>query len=264
MQLRLVLKGPERLTAGIRERSVETGVLVIGRSADADWVLSDPERIVSKRHCRIERQGGGFFLTDLSTNGVLVNGVPLGRESSRMLVDGDMLTLGDAIIGVAIDTQAPIAEERERGAVSLSGADGAFVDGPFADGPFGFDEMAAEAVKNAILPETVPQAEGGRVAVLQDWWIPDATGARADPKPVDISGGMGDGMGNASIAHTNATGEAVGSTTDRETNLVLKAVGLDVAVFARAVEAAMSVLSVDEKRKFEGRLHELLRKEKSG
>ena len=43
-----------------------------------------------------------------------------------------------------------------------------------------------------------------------------------------------------------------------------RAEGLDVAVFARAVEAAMSVLSVDEKRRFEGRLRDLLRKEKAG
>ena len=248
MLLRLVLKGPERLTAGLREKTVETGALVIGRSDDADWVLADPERIVSKRHCRIERQAGGFLLTDMSTNGVLVNGVPLGREASRTLVDKDVLTLGDAIIAVAIETAAP-------GVAPLPVADD-----PFAEGPFGFDEQAAEAVKAAILPDTAAENARDKVAVLQDWWIPTADGRHGEPKAVDISGGMG----NASIARTNAAGEAVASTADTGTNFAAEALGLDAAVFAKAVETAMLVLSVEEKRRFEERLVELLRKEKSG
>ena len=248
MQLRLVLKGPERLATGLRERTVETGALVIGRSEDADWVLADPERIVSKRHCRIERQAGGFLLTDMSTNGVLVNGVPLGREASRTLVDKDVLTLGDAIIAVAIETAAP-------GVAPLPVADD-----PFAEGPFGFDEQAAEAVKAAILPDTAAENARDKVAVLQDWWIPTADGRHGEPKPVDISGGMG----NASIARTNAADEAVASIADTGTNFAAEALGLDAAVFAKAVETAMLVLSVEEKRRFEGRLVELLRKEKSG
>ncbi|MCQ4628854.1 type VI secretion system FHA domain protein [Shinella sp. BE166] len=246
--MRLVLKGPERLATGLRERTVETGALVIGRSEDADWVLADPERVVSKRHCRIERQAGGFLLTDMSTNGVLVNGVPLGREASRTLVDKDVLTLGDAIIAVAIETAAP-------GVAPLPVADD-----PFAEGPFGFDEQAAEAVKAAILPDTAAENARDKVAVLQDWWIPTADGRHGEPKPVDISGGMG----NASIARTNAAGEAVASIADTGTNFAAEALGLDAAVFAKAVETAMLVLSVEEKRRFEGRLVELLRKEKSG
>ncbi|MGQ3214230.1 MAG: type VI secretion system-associated FHA domain protein [Shinella sp.] len=248
MQLRLVLKGPERLTTGIRERTVETGAVVIGRSAEADWVLSDPERIVSKLHCRIERQGGGFLLTDMSTNGVLVNGVPIGREASRMLVDKDVLTLGDAIIAVAIETETPDV-------VPLPATDD-----PFAGGPFGFDEVVAEAVKVGIVQDVAAENARDKVAVLQDWWIPTAESRNGEPKPVDISGGMG----NASIARTNAAGEAVASATATGTNLAAEALGLDEAVFAKAVETAMLVLSAEEKRRFEGRLFELLRKEKSG
>jgi type VI secretion system FHA domain protein len=255
MQLRLVLKGPERLTTGLRERTVETGAVVIGRSEDADWVLADPERVVSKRHCRIERQAGGFLLTDMSTNGVLVNGVPLGREASRLLVDRDVLTLGDAIIAVSIETDAPAVAPVEGGeAVSPAG-----FDDPFAEGPFGFDEMAEQAMKVAILPDASVENARDKVAVLQDWWIPDATSPMGEPKSVDIPGGVGD----ASNANTNAAGETV-ALSGAEANLVAAAGGLDAAAFARAVEAAMSVLSLDEKRKFEGRLRDLLRKERAG
>lgn len=254
MRLRLVLKGPERLMAGLREKTVETGAVVIGRSAEADWVLADPERIVSKRHCRVERQAGGFLLTDMSTNGVLVNGVPLGREASRMLVDRDVLTLGDAVIAIAIETEAPLVAANAGQAVPSAGADD-----PFAEGPFGFDDLAEQAVESAILPDATPENARDKVAVLQDWWIPDAASRHGEPNPVDISGGMG----NASNANTNAAGKTVASS-DAEANLVAAAVGLDAAAFARAVEAAMSVLSVDEKRRFEGRLRDLLRKEKAG
>lgn len=252
MRLRLVLKGPERLTSGLREKTVETGSIVIGRSQEADWVLADPERIVSKRHCRIERQAGGFLLTDMSTNGVLVNGIPLGREASRLLVDRDMLTLGDAIIAVFLETDAPRQDVKAPHPV--------VADDPFPEGPFGFDTVAAEAATAAVLPETAAENARGKVAVLQDWWIPNATDRNGEPKSVDIPGGMG----NASKAHTIALGEAVASPLNGESDLVALAEGLDVALFARAVEAAMSVLSVDEKRRFEGRLRDLLRKEKAG
>lgn len=252
MRLRLVLRGPERLTAGLRERTVETGSIVIGRSDEADWVIADPERIVSKRHCRIERQAGGFLLTDMSTNGVLVNGVPLGREASKMLVDRDVLTLGDAIIAVAIETDVPM-ESTPSVQVALAGD-------PFADGPFGFDEAAQGDAKVVALPETTAENARGKVAVLQDWWVPEATGRQGDTKPVDISGGVD----VAPNENTNVAGGAVASPVTAEANLVAEAEGLDVAVFARTVEMAMSVLSIDEKRKFEGQLRDLLRKERVG
>ena len=45
----------------------------IGRSADNDWVLPDPERFVSSRHAVIESHGPEFVLTDTSTNGTFIN-----------------------------------------------------------------------------------------------------------------------------------------------------------------------------------------------
>lgn len=253
MRLRLVLKGPERLTAGLREKTVETGALVIGRSEEADWVLSDPERVVSKRHCRIERQAGGFFLTDMSTNGVLINGVPLGREATRMLVDRDVLTLGDAIIAVAIETGTPVQEVTTTQVVVPAGD-------PFAEGPFGFDGTVEGAAATAIVPETATENARGKVAVLQDWWIPEGKGAHGDLKSAEIP----EGTGLALNAQASATDVAAAAPVAAEAALVAEAQGLDVTAFAGVVEMAMSVLSMDEKQRFEGRLRELLRKEKVG
>lgn len=256
MRMRLVLKGPERLAADLREKSVETGSLVIGRSADADWVLSDPARIVSKHHCRIERQAGGFFLTDMSTNGVLINSVPLERESAKMLVDGDVLTLGDAIVAVTIEADAASAGPQDGEAVQPAGEDD-----PFTDGPFAFDEAIADATMAMSREEDEPPSAEGRIAVLQDWWIPEAgTGGHAAAKPVDISGGVA----HAPIGHTNGSGETVALPDGGGANLVAEAEGLDVATFAGAVETAVLELSTGERHRFEERLRGLLRKRRAG
>ncbi|MCW8856427.1 MAG: FHA domain-containing protein, partial [Kangiella sp.] len=41
---------------------------VIGRSADSDWILPDPEKIVSSTHAVISFEAGGYSVTDYSTN----------------------------------------------------------------------------------------------------------------------------------------------------------------------------------------------------
>lgn len=79
--------------------------LTIGRSGECGWVLNDPDRALSKVHCRIDFTGDGYVLTDASTNGVFIDGQqrPLGRGQSRPLSDGDLLLLGSYRIRVAIE-----------------------------------------------------------------------------------------------------------------------------------------------------------------
>jgi type VI secretion system FHA domain protein len=69
--------------------------LVLGRGAECDWVLADPERILSKRHCVLECRGG-WRVRDLSTNGTFVNfsAAPIGRDQVAPLAHGDRLRLG--------------------------------------------------------------------------------------------------------------------------------------------------------------------------
>jgi len=79
----------------------------IGRSADNDWVLPDPNRYVSARHARISCREGRYYLEDLSTNGVYVNDKPepLAQRGSAgyRLRDGDVLRLGEYQIGVSLE-----------------------------------------------------------------------------------------------------------------------------------------------------------------
>lgn len=83
-----------------RRYELEAGMLSIGRGEGSD-VRFDPfeERIASKRHCQIEEAGDAFFLADnQSTNGTLLNGVPIQRER---LKSGDRIQFGrNGIVGV--------------------------------------------------------------------------------------------------------------------------------------------------------------------
>ncbi len=97
---------PEHSAAGVAEPAVVSRAVVslgdrryvlegprstIGRSKQAECVLSDPN--VSRRHAELRRsQAGDWTIADLgSTNGVKVNG---RRVSSSRLSPGDQVTLG--------------------------------------------------------------------------------------------------------------------------------------------------------------------------
>ena len=71
--------------------AIGAGGTVIGRSGDADIVIAAQE--VSRRHAQIAPDAGGWTLRDLdSTNGVLLNGRPLGVPAR--LSDGDVIEIG--------------------------------------------------------------------------------------------------------------------------------------------------------------------------
>ena len=79
----LVLPNGERVTLG-------GATLVVGRHADCDVVLSDPN--ASRRHCEVRPVGDGFVLADLgSTNGTKLNG---SRVAEEPLHHGDVIVIG--------------------------------------------------------------------------------------------------------------------------------------------------------------------------
>ena len=77
----------------------------IGRAADNDWVLPDPERFISGKHAKITAQNGQFYLTDISTNGIYFNAhsQPIGSGNSTPLSNGDRILIGDYEIEVILE-----------------------------------------------------------------------------------------------------------------------------------------------------------------
>lgn len=69
-------------------------LIVLGRSPECDLQLPDPG--VSRRHAQLRYEEGVFVLEDLgSTNGTLVNNVPVG---DRQLAPGDRIRLGNTTL----------------------------------------------------------------------------------------------------------------------------------------------------------------------
>lgn len=97
-------------------RTFATSTLSIGRGERNDWVLPDPDRHLSKTHCVISEENGRYVLTDLSTNGVYINGArqPTARDSRVVLTHGDEFRLGDYSIVVHEVAALPVAAPGRR------------------------------------------------------------------------------------------------------------------------------------------------------
>lgn len=93
-------------------RRIDGGAVTIGRGAENDWVLADPERVLSKRHCTLARGNGLWEVTDTSTNGTFVNQETerVGTDAPRALRDGDRLRLGTYEIEVLLQGEAATPE----------------------------------------------------------------------------------------------------------------------------------------------------------
>lgn len=120
MSLCLTITSYHKITPGqCPEKSMDSGVMAIGRGQENDWVLPDPERLVSQKHCVIQYKDGRYYLTDYSTNGVeLVNaGVRLRRGNSEPLADGEIIRIGEYEIQARIDSAVQMVD------VSAAGVD---------------------------------------------------------------------------------------------------------------------------------------------
>jgi type VI secretion system protein len=98
MALRLRVVSEQRRALGDRATIVVgVGGISIGRAADNDWVLPDPNRYLSGSHARIDFRDGSYYLEDTSTNGVFLDDseVPLAEQGPYCLRNGDLLRLGD-------------------------------------------------------------------------------------------------------------------------------------------------------------------------
>ena len=101
----------------VRQMRLDDGELVIGRGAEADWRIDDPDQYVSRAHCTVSGRSGAFSVTDTSSGGLFVDDgrSPLGAGRSAALSDGTRLRLGDYVIEVEVESTeaAPIRARPE-------------------------------------------------------------------------------------------------------------------------------------------------------
>src|SRR5271165_7312990 len=125
MQLSMtVLRCPDQVAP--ETRTVPGGEFHVGRGPDVDWVLPDPDRLLSKRHFAVAFRGGGWQIADTSTNGTWLNTEPgpIGRGAARALRDGDRLRLGAYEIEVRLMEDQPAAAPSYGGAGNFGGGGG--------------------------------------------------------------------------------------------------------------------------------------------
>jgi predicted component of type VI protein secretion system len=159
-------------------RRVARGAYGIGRGTDNDWVLADPDRHLSKRHCLLSWQGEFWQVTDLSTNGTFLNRepAPIGPGQVRDLRNGDRLRLG------GYEMELRIAEERAASVPppqpASFGLDDSLLIGPQLafPGPVQPDHRAA--VEDAFV---APRP----IALIGDDWDLDIPGVPAPAEPVE-------------------------------------------------------------------------------
>jgi type VI secretion system FHA domain protein len=118
-------------------KRVTGGEFRIGRGPDNDWIMPDPDRMMSKKHCVVAFRNGGWAIADTSTNGTFLNrdADPIGSGQIRGLQDGDRIRFGAYEIEVRIEQESSFAQPRPGGAF------GASQSSPFDD-PFGDDVFA--------------------------------------------------------------------------------------------------------------------------
>jgi predicted component of type VI protein secretion system len=249
MKLKLILKGPDRLMGAQIEKTMEHGSLVVGRSPVADWTLPDPERIVSKTHCRIDRDVSGFVLTDTSTNGVEIDNEVVGFGLPRLLSDGNVVKLGDAVILVRLEADAPLQELAQSPRPAAAGTD--------RDGPFGPAEQAAAPAGAPQPPpmQGAPGQAGSPEPILDDWWAPqESFESSTNPISVDISSNEE----QETIRNSIKGQDSLASVSGEATILDLPLTEIESNRLAKAVEAAAANLPDIERQRFYERLRALL------
>lgn len=189
MKLRLtLLRRPPAHNTDL-SRDVGTGRLTIGRGADNDWVLNDPERLLSKNHCLVEFKGGVYVVVDSSTNGVFHNdsATPIGRGNAAVLNDGDRLRLGGFTIGAGFADEEP-APAGDAFLAVLRATDrpagfGAMAP-PSDDDPFGFPAAQRPAATLMPIPDDDelfgPRPGEARQGPAADPWQRTAAGGDGD------------------------------------------------------------------------------------
>ncbi len=119
MRLKLVILNHDQLPNGASTRfEIDGRSAIIGRSPKVDWTLPDAKNIISAHHCAISFRGGQYFLTDVSTNGTLVNGKPLVGQ--HRLVDGDTIAINQYRIAATVEMtpEAPATADSGRQATA--------------------------------------------------------------------------------------------------------------------------------------------------
>ncbi|GAB0115774.1 type VI secretion system-associated FHA domain protein TagH [Acidisoma sp. C75] len=152
-----ILRSPDGVAPETRQ--VMGGEFTIGRDPRNDWVLPDPDRFLSKRHCLLSLRAGGWQILDSSTNGCYLNHEiePIGAKP-RGLRDGDRILLGSYEIEVSL----------RQGEVPLLAASGLGEGAPADAAAYPEDRLPGDPFA-PLLPDPLALTVGPAVALVDHY-----------------------------------------------------------------------------------------------
>jgi type VI secretion system protein len=102
--MKLILRVISQAGNELESITLQQEPATIGRNAGNTLVLDDPKRYISGHHAFIDYREPNYFVTDASTNGVLINDAAeaIGNGNSVKLRDGDRLHIGQYTIVVSL------------------------------------------------------------------------------------------------------------------------------------------------------------------
>ncbi len=177
------------LDAANKSRTLKSGRLTIGRGPENDWVLPDPERVISKQHCVIEADNGVYELTDTSSNGVFVNAsdTPVGRGKAVVLKDGDHLRISHFRIEVTLTDAQAATDVSESSGIAPDAADDPF-------GQRGFAEMEGKQAFEGLLGDGAEPAPSLPAGEAGTGWLDEPAGDASRSSGAEGAGGQGLGV----------------------------------------------------------------------
>ena len=169
MTLTLRIENYDSLPDGGPTSATVTGQgLTVGRSTAMDWTLPDPQRHISGHHFSITFQDNAYWLTDMSTNGVFLDGQRHRIDGPHRIMPGDRFQVGHYFIGVSLDRDQPFGGGQPQRAApppsalddsdpwAVSSAPAAPIDPNPRPNPRAFEDFASEFIVNPIPSPTPP------------------------------------------------------------------------------------------------------------
>lgn len=145
---------------------------LIGRAAHCDWVVPDPQRLVSREHARLHWQEGRCYWVDLGTNSSAINGKTMPAKEAVPLSVGDRLRVGGQDIVVAqgstqwsvLDEYLPEKKPAEPNAFDLEA-------GLSEAMPSSIDDLLAGLGEDSMVSHSEPQEQMPTPVLAQRMYV---------------------------------------------------------------------------------------------
>lgn len=207
----------------------------IGRAPDNDLCLPDADKLISRRHARVECHHERFFWIDTGSNPSQLNGKTLSVEQPAPLSAGDRLVLGDYLLEVTEGAEPHLWDTSSALAVLPSDALQDFLMRPEGDASVQDDPLGMAVSPQIGRHPEPPAAESDHISpeyqaipiagVFSSLAIP----ADYDPlKDVHQIANPSEAPVSKAVSETSKPSQAV-CDSDAVTQALLRGLGLDAA-----------------------------------